>query len=139
MDKEKVIAALNHDLALELAAITQYMWQHVMARGIYSPAFRDRIKAIAIDEMKHAEALAERIVWLGGTPITEPTHIHVGGDLGKMTADDIKAEREAIQTYREQLELVKDDPVTHRLLVKLIEDEEEHLDFFESLTEGPAA
>ena len=132
-NKDKIIEALNKDLTMELAAIIQYMWQHVMATGMESPAFREKMKEVAIEEMRHAETFAERIVWLGGVPSTQAAHIHVGGSLDKMIDANIKGEREAIDTYKSQLDLVRDDPVTHKMLVEIIQDEEEHLDFLLSL------
>ena len=109
------------------------MWHHVMAKGLESPGFRDGAKKVAIDEMRHAEALAERIAYLGGRPTTQATHVKVGGDLGKMIADDVEAEEEAIQMYRRMLGEVKEDPVTYDLILNILKDEEEHHDYFTSL------
>jgi len=133
MANKKIVDVLNEALATELAAITQYMWHHVMATGLQSPGFRDGARKVAIDEMNHAEKLAERIVYLGGQPTTEATHVKVGGDLDKMIADDVQAEEEAIAMYKRILSAVKDDPVTYDLILGILKDEEEHHDFFLSL------
>jgi bacterioferritin len=129
----KIIDALNDALSLELAALTQYMWHHVMAKGLESPGFRDEVKKISIAEMRHAEALAERINYLGGTPTIKIGQVRVGGDLQKMISDDVKAEEEAIELYKKIYELAKDDPVTQDLILKILGEEEEHHDFFLSL------
>lgn len=135
MSREKLIKALNDDLALELAAITQYMWHHVMAEGLESPEISEMFRKIAIDEMKHAEKLAERINYLGGTPVTKPGEIKVGGDLKKMIKDDIDGERMAIKLYKEHLKLAEEagDPVTRRILEEIIMDEEGHDDKFSAI------
>lgn len=130
MATKELIDALNQDLALELAAITQYMWHHAMAEGMESPAISDLFKKISIVEMKHAEAFAERIVYLGGTPITKPAEIKMGGDLKKMMEDDLAGERHAIKQYKahRKLAIELDDPITARMLEEIIRDEEEHDD-----------
>src|SRR3990172_12685584 len=94
---EKIIQALNDDLALELGAITQYMWHHVMATGMESPEIKNIFRQISMVEMKHAEMLAERLNYLGGTPTTKPAQIMMGGDLNKMMEDDLAGERNAIK------------------------------------------
>ena len=126
MNQEKLIQALNQDLADELSAITQYMWHHVMAEGMESAAVADLFKKTSVDEMKHAEALAERIDYLGGTPITKPSEIKMGGNLTKMIQDDLAAELKAIKNYKEHIKLCEDDPVTRRMLEEILEDEEGH-------------
>lgn len=135
MGKEKLIDALNEGLALELGAITQYMWHHAMAEGKESPPISELFREIGIVEMKHAEALAERIVYLGGTPTTKPAAIKTGGDLKKMMEDDLEGERHAIKLYKSHLKLAEEanDPITRRLLEDIIADEEEHDDRWSSV------
>lgn len=135
MAKQKLIDALNQDLALELGAITQYMWHHAMAEGRESPAIGELFKEISIVEMKHAEAFAERIVYLGGRPTTKPGEIKMGGDLTKMITDDLEGERHAIKQYKAHLKLCEEanDPVTRRMLEEIIEQEEEHDDQWSSV------
>lgn len=130
MAKKELIDALNQDLSLELGAITQYMWHHVMASGAESPSISQLFREISIVEMKHAEALAERIVYLGGTPTTKPSEIKMGGDLKKMMEDDLAGERHAIKLYKEHLKLAErlGDSTTRMMLEKIIGDEEEHDD-----------
>jgi len=134
---EKIIQALNDDLALELGAITQYMWHHVMATGMESPEIKNIFRAISIVEMKHAEMFAERLNYLGGTPITKPAPIIMGGDLTKMMEDDLGGERNAIRQYKEHIKLAEEegDPVTRRMLEEIVAEEEEHDDTWSSILE----
>lgn len=137
MSKEEIIKALNIGLSRELGAITQYFWHSVMAKGIESPAIRDMLREFSIEEMKHAESLAERINYLGGVPTTKPTEIKVGGDLKKMISDDYQLEIEAIELYKGQIKLCQkeEDPVTRRMLESILADEEKHADELGALLE----
>lgn len=126
MANEKIVEALNQDLADELAAIIQYLWHHVMAEGKESPAIADLFKKTSITEMKHAEKLAERIDYLGGQPTTKPSEIKMGGDLKKMVTDNLAGEKRAIKNYKAHIQLSSDDPVTRKMLEDILSDEEEH-------------
>ncbi len=132
---KELIDALNEDLSYEMAAIIQYMWHHVMASGLDSPAIIDRLRLVALDEMRHAEMLAERIDLLGGVPTTELQAVLVGGELKKMIRDDIAGEDMAIQTYKDHIKLANglDDPISRRMLEDILADEERHLDTWESV------
>ncbi|MBI5740798.1 MAG: ferritin [Nitrospirae bacterium] len=135
MANKELIDALNQDLALELGAITQYMWHHAMAEGLNSPSITELFKKISIVEMKHAESFAERVVYLGGTPVTKPSEIKMGGDLKKMMEDDLAGERNAIKQYKAHLKLAEGlgDPVTRRMLESIIADEEGHDDTWSTI------
>ena len=63
---------------LQVSIQYQYMWQHVQWKGVEGFAVKDELKSIAITEMKHAEVIAERLVYLGGKPTTKPAPIFVG-------------------------------------------------------------
>jgi bacterioferritin len=134
---KELLQALNNDLADELAAVIQYMYHHVMGRGPASPAILDLFKSTSIDEMKHAEALAERIDLLGGVPTIEISPIKVGGNLTKMIRDDLATEYSAIKNYKSHIKLAakEDDPVTRRLLEEILEDEEGHANTWETVLE----
>ena len=134
---KELLQALNNALADELAAVIQYMYHHVMGRGLASPAILDMFKSTSIDEMKHAEAIAERIDLLGGVPAIEISAIQVGGDLTKMIRDDLAAEYRAIKMYKSHIKLAakEDDPVTRHLLEEILEDEEGHANTWESVLE----
>ena len=131
---KKIIDALNEDRGYELAAIMQYMGHHYEAEGIESPAVIEIFKKTSIDEMKHAEALAERIVYLGGTPVQKPTAIAKGGDLKKMMKDDLAAENGAIKRYKEHIKLCahEGDPTTRLMLEQILSEEEGHADTWET-------
>jgi len=128
---------LNDAIARELQVAIQYMWQHVQWGGVKGFAVHDELKSIAIAEMKHAEAIAERLYYLGGTPTTKPTPILVGNNLKQMIARDIKDEAGAIDLYKKIIEMaLKEDDVTTAFLFKqILQQEEDHHDTFTTLME----
>ncbi len=129
MSKE-LVNALNEDIALELGAITQYMWHHIMATGLESPEIKIKFREISIQEMIHAERFAERISYLGGTPTIEPAAIKMGGDLKSMIKDDLEGERHAIKKYKADLKIAREeaDVGTAKMLEEIIIEEEAHDD-----------
>lgn len=135
MASEKVVAALNEDLSFEIAATIQYLWHHYMAEGMESPAIIDLFEDTSRDEMKHIEKLAERIVYLRGTPTTNPADIKTGGDLKQMIRDDLQAENGAITRYKAHIKLCADeaDPTSRLMLEEILSDEEHHADTWETL------
>jgi bacterioferritin len=128
MGRDKIIKALNEGLAAELSAIVQYMWHHVMAEGMESPEISEMFRSAAMDEMKHAEELAERIDYYGGVPTIRPKEIKTGGNLKKMIRDDLETEQVAIKMYKEHIEVCieENDPVTRLMLEEILSDEEHH-------------
>jgi len=133
VSKDELIKLLNKALQDELAATFQYMWHHFQGQGIESEAILPVFKKHSIDEMKHAEALAERIVYLGGTPNHLPSAMSFGGDLRKMMQDDLALEEAAIAYYKQVIAKCGDDPTTRRLLESILADEEEHADTWQTL------
>jgi bacterioferritin len=128
---------LNEGISRELQVAIQYMWQHVQWGGVKGFAVHDELKSIAIAEMKHAEAIAERLYYLGGVPTTKPTPIFVGGNLKEMIAQNIKDEAGAIPLYKKIIDMaVKEGDVTTAFLFKgILQQEEEHHDTFTTLME----
>jgi bacterioferritin len=126
---------LNDAIAREIAVSIQYMWQHVMGEGMESPGVLEVFKKIAIVEMKHAEAIAERLDFLGGVPTTQPTPIKVGKTLVNMIQIDVAAEKDAIRLYKEIIQLAdkESDIVTRKLFEDILVDEEGHLAEFQTL------
>ncbi len=126
--KDELLDLLNKAIAREIGTSVQYMWQHVMAMGMKSPEVKDIFEDIAIDEMKHAEKIAERVHYLGGIPTVKVTPIKVGGTLEEMVESDLKAEDEAIELYRKIIEVAaeKEDSTTRLLFEEILTDEEEH-------------
>lgn len=134
---KKLLDLLNEGIAREIQVSVQYMWQHVQWKGVKHFTVKDEFKMIAVQEMKHAEAIAERLTYLGGTPTTKPTTIKVGNNLKQMLVTDAKDEEGAIKLYKQTIALaVKEgDIVTADLFKKILADEEEHHDFFSGLLE----
>jgi len=137
MTSEKLMELLNGAIARELQVSVQYMWQHVLARGIKSPAVAEIFKKIAITEMKHAEAVAERLAYLGGKPTTKPNPIFVGENLREMIQTDVKAEEEAINFYRQIIKVAEQegDITTRKLFEDILSEEEGHHHTFTKLLE----
>lgn len=135
MASKKLLDLMNKAIARELQVSIQYMWQHVLWKGIEGFAVKDELKKIAITEMKHAEAIAERLTMLGGTPTTKPEPIFVGETLNQMLKQDIKDEQGAVTLYKEIIEVCTNegDHTTMRLFQGILADEEEHLDTFQGL------
>ncbi len=137
MASKELMELLNKGIARELQVSIQYMWQHVLVTGLKSVMVEDILKKIAIAEMKHAEAIAERLAYLGGTPTTKPDPIFVGGSLEEMLQTDVKAEEEAITLYRKTIKIANEegDITTRRLFEEILGQEEEHHDTFTRLLE----
>jgi bacterioferritin len=135
MADQRLLGILNRSIAREIQVSIQYMWQHVMAVGMKSPAIREIFEETAIDEMKHAEAFAERLDLLGGVPTTTPDPIKVGGTLREMIEFDLQAEVEAVELYKEAIQIAIDakDPVTRLMYEEILEAEEEHWKTFQDL------
>jgi len=133
----ELLDLLNKSIAREMQVAIQYMWQHVEWKGIKGFAVKDELEKIAVTEMKHAEAIAERLVYLGGKPTTKPEPIFVGDSLKEMLEQDQKDEEGAITLYRKVIEAAKKDGdiVTKDLFKKILSDEEDHHDTFTSLLE----
>jgi len=128
---------LNRAIARELQVSVQYMWQHVQVRGALGVAVRDKFKETAIAEMKHAEQIAERLWYLGGTPTTKPSPIEVGNSLKEFLELDVVAEVEAVEMYKQIVELAtkEGDVTTAHLFREILEEEEEHHDLFTTMLE----
>ncbi|MDH5362567.1 MAG: ferritin-like domain-containing protein [Aigarchaeota archaeon] len=137
MVSKGLLEMLNKGIARELQVSVQYMWQHVLWKGVKGFAVKDELKNIAITEMKHAESIAERLVYLGGTPTTKPDPIFVGENLKQMIEQDKKDEETAIKLYKQTIKMaVKEgDITTEEIFRKILEDEEDHHDTFTTLLE----
>ena len=135
---QKVIDLLNAARSRELAAISQYMIQHYELEDSDFGKLAKKMKEIAIQEMKHAEALAERILFLKGTPMTKPdAEAKKGLEIEAMLTTDIALESQAIKMYNEAAETCaqEKDQISKQLFEKLLGEEEEHLNFFENTKE----
>ena len=134
---DKLKGMLNKAVAREIQVSIQYMWQHVQVMGVKGVAVQDKFKQTAIAEMKHAEKIAERLWYLGGTPTTKPSSIVVGENLKEFLEFDTQAEVEAIEMYKDIIEMAqKEKDVTTAFIFKeILEDEEEHHDLFTTMLE----
>ncbi len=132
-----LLAQLNEAIARELQVSIQYMWQHVQWSGVKGFAVHGELQSIAISEMKHAEAIAERLFYLGGIPTTKPSPIFVGETLKEMIAQNVKDEAGAIKLYKEIVEMARKegDETTNRLFREILQQEEDHHDTFTTLLE----
>jgi bacterioferritin len=137
MASKEMLDMLNKAIAREMQVAVQYMWQHVMWKGVKGFAVKDELKSISVTEMKHAEEIAERLAYLGGTPTTKPEPIVIGENLKEMIKRDKEDEEGAIKMYKQIIEMAKKegDEVTKRMFQKILSDEEEHHDTFSGLLE----
>lgn len=137
MANKGLLDMLNDAIAREIQVSVQYMWQHVMIKGIHAEVVGSIFKKAAIEEMKHAEAIAERLEFLGGVPTTKPTPIEIGKTAEEMLGLNKKAEEDAIKLYRQIIELAEQekDYTTKRLFEGILADEEGHLNTFSNLLE----
>jgi len=131
----KLTDMLNQAIAREIQVSVQYMWQHIMAKGLESAEIADVFKEVAISEMKHAEKIAERIFYFDIAPTKKPEPIKVGGTLTEMLEFDAKAEEEAIDLYKEIIKQAQSegDSTTRLLFEEILADEEGHHDTFTTL------
>ena len=132
---QKVIDLLNAARSRELTAISQYMIQHYELEDSDFGKLAKKMKEVAIQEMKHAEAFAERILFLKGTPTSKPDgEAKKGQPLEAMLATDIGLESQAIKMYNEAAEgcAQEKDQISKQLFEKILGDEEDHLNFFDN-------
>lgn len=132
---EQIIAALNDYLADELTAINQYIVHSEMCADWGYGKLHEAIEKRAIDEMKHAEKLIARILFLDGTPIvSELKKMHIGATVDIQLKNDHQSESEAVQAYNEGIRLCTElgDNGTRELLEDNLEDEEAHIDWLEA-------
>jgi bacterioferritin len=130
----KVIDLLNKARASELGAINQYMIHHYELEDRDFGKLGSKIKEIAIVEMKHAEKLAERILFLKGEPTSKPDAIpKKGQEIPQMLATDMTLEAQAVRMYNEAAVVCASerDQKSKDLFEELLDDEESHLHFFE--------
>src|SRR5450631_3227683 len=103
---EKIIATLNERLAEELTAISQYFVHGEMCENWGYERLHGMIRKRSIDEMKHAEKLIARIIFLNGKPIVSDLNkMHIGSDVSKFHENDHKAEEAAIRGYNQSIKL----------------------------------
>jgi bacterioferritin len=132
----KLIETLNALLADELTAINQYMVHSEMAHNWGYEKLHQHFEKRAIDEMKHAETLIGRILFLEGTPtVSKYNKMSIGADVPKQLAGDRGLEMGAIKSYNEAIILAGEvkDYATREILEKILKDEDRHIDQIEEL------
>ena len=132
---EKVIERLNARLADELTAINQYMVHAEMSENWGYKKLQEMVRKRSMTEMKHAEKLIERILFLEGAPIVSNLNkIKIGADVEKQFQSDHAAERDAIRFYNEDIAFAGEvgDFGTRELLQNILLDEENHIDEIEA-------
>lgn len=137
MASKELLEKLNEAIAREMQVSIQYMWQHIMVKGINAQSIGPIFRQIAIAEMMHAELIAERLDYLGGTPTTKPTPVEIGKGTKEMLQIDKKAEEEAIAMYKDIIQLAEkeNDYTTKKLFEQILSDEENHHNIFSNLLE----
>ena len=132
---EKVIEYLNKALTNELTAINQY-WLHYRVLADWGVTrLADYERHESIDEMKHADWLAERILFLNGLPNFQAIHkLKVGETVEEILKADLALEMEAIPLLRDAIEYCEKvrDYVSREIFERILESEEEHVDFLET-------
>ena len=132
---EKIIEQLNARLAEELTAINQYMVHAEMCDNWNYKQLAEVIEKRAIDEMKHAEKLIARILFLDGRPVVSNLNqVFIGAEVAKMHENDQGAELGAVQAYNESIRVAAEvgDNNTRVLLESILKDEEDHIDWLEA-------
>lgn len=129
-----VIEVLNKARSMELHAISQYMVHHYTLDDLDYGELASKMKKIAIDEMKHAEAFAERIKDIDGEPTSDQaaksTHGHNVGDIYPF---DANLEDDTIEKYNEFMKICREngDSVSALIFERIIDEEQEHFNYFD--------
>jgi bacterioferritin len=136
-NRAQVLQMLNEALATELVCINRYKRHYYTVTGVANAGIKAEFLEHAAQEQQHADWLAERIVQLNGTPDFNPATLlersHAEYDDSRevqaMVRANLVAERVAIESYRQMIELIGDsDPTTRQLLTQIMAVEEEHAD-----------
>jgi len=132
---QTVIAALNRALKEELTAINQYFMHAEMCENWGYKKLSGFIKKQSIDEMKHAEALVERILFLDGAPqMAELLPLSIGQNVKQQVENDLKLEIGAVAMYNDAIKQAVEaaDNGSRDLFLRLLKDEEDHVDWLET-------
>ena len=138
MASKKLLQFLAKGIELELHASMKYMWQHILVKGLEGATVEKLFKDIAITQMKHAENLTKRMVFLNGVPPNKFDPVHAGVTLEEMLKEDEEAEEELVTLYNQAIQVARKegDFSTGRLLEEILTDEEKHLNKFGKLLVG---
>ena len=131
----KVIEILNEVLSAELTAVNQYFIHGMMCANWRYKKLAEHGRGESIDEMKHAQSLIERILYLDGVPnMQKYMKINVGSTVPKQHAFDLEVEKAAVARLNAGLEVCRSvgDNGSRMLLEKILKEEEEHIDWLEA-------
>ncbi|MEO7150634.1 MAG: ferritin-like domain-containing protein [Burkholderiaceae bacterium] len=135
--REDILKFLNDALATELVCVMRYKRHHYTAQGLASPKIAEEFMVHANEEAAHADRIAQRIVQLGGKPdfspdtLTQRSHAEYdeSSELNDMIRANLVAERVAVETYSQMIDLIGDkDSTTRRMLEDILAEEQEHAD-----------
>jgi bacterioferritin len=130
-----VIKLLNDVLCAELTGINQYFIHAMMCANWRYKRLAEHSRAESIEEMKHAQEIIERILYLDGVPnMQKYMKVNVGASVAEQHANDLRLEKDAVARLNTGIELcrAKEDNGSRSLLERLLVDEEEHVDWLES-------
>ena len=131
----KVISVLNEALQEELTAINQYFLHAEMCENWHYDKLGAYIKKQSIDEMRHAEVLIERLLFIDATPnMTELMKLTVGKNVKEQIESDLKLEVKAVSLYNRAIKTAREqgDNSSRELFERLLKDEEAHVDWLEA-------
>jgi bacterioferritin len=132
---DAIIELLNDVLTGELTAINQYFLHAKMCDNWGYKRLADVVRHESIDEMKHAETLVERVLYLEGIPnLQRLSALHVGETVPEQLTNDLALERQALQRLNDGIALAvaKGDNGTREMLADILTDEEHHVDWLET-------
>lgn len=131
---ERVIAKLNEALREELTAINQYFVHAEMCHNWGYHRLGAYIRKQSIGEMKHAEEILERVLFLDAQPTMEPLPLSIGADVRAQLQNDLDLELKAVVMYNDAIKVAAEagDNTSRELFERLLKDEEEHVDFLET-------
>ena len=131
---DSILELLNEVLTAELTAVNQYFLHAEMCHNWGYHRLGAYIRKQSIDEMKHAEKLIERLLFLDATPKMDYMELNVGKNVREQLEADLKLEVNAVAMYNKSIQIARDagDDASRELFSKLLKDEEEHVDFLEA-------
>ena len=135
---EEILTLLNHLLTNELTAINQYFIHAKMCQNWGYPRLAAKLREESIDEMRHAELVIDRILFLEGVPNLQRYHkLHVGETVKEQLASDLQVEYTAIAFLNQGIKTTREagDNATEDLLTKILVAEEDHTDWIETQLE----
>jgi len=132
---EKILQTLNDQLADELTAVNQYIVHSEMCANWGLEKLHDAVEKRAIEEMKHAEKLIARILYLEGRPVVSKLNpMHIGAEVVEQLQNDYASEQGAVKAYNDAVQQAASlgDNGTRSLFESILNDEEEHIDWLEA-------